>query len=85
MSSGARRPRRRQLIRLSSAILLELHDFKKVATIPTEATAFPNRGPYFNVNLVLRWKDPALDEEVRLHESHMPVCRDLSLFTPADP
>jgi hypothetical protein len=48
-----------------SAIIIELHPYDKVVEVPTSATAFANRGKWYNINYSLRWKDAALDEKVR--------------------
>jgi hypothetical protein len=47
-----------------SAVIIELHPYDKVVTVPTSATAFANRGKWYNINYSLRWKDAALDERV---------------------
>jgi hypothetical protein len=47
-----------------SAVLIELHGFNKIVAVPYDATAFANRGPFYNINCVLRWKTPALDTKV---------------------
>jgi FAD/FMN-containing dehydrogenase len=48
-----------------SAIIVELHPHAKVTAVPTSVTAFANRGPWFNINYSLRWKDAALDSTFR--------------------
>ena len=48
-----------------SAILLEAHPFDKLNSIPLDATAFANRGDYFNSTIALRWKNSDKDEFVR--------------------
>ncbi|PSR76100.1 hypothetical protein PHLCEN_2v8688 [Hermanssonia centrifuga] len=48
-----------------AAILLELHPFQKLMSVPTSAMAFASRGPFYNMNIVLRWKNSALDAELR--------------------
>ncbi|KZT50186.1 Glucooligosaccharide oxidase [Calocera cornea HHB12733] len=49
----------------AGAIIVELHPFDKVADVPESATAFANRGKWYNINCALRWSDPALDKRVR--------------------
>ncbi|KAI0768414.1 FAD binding domain protein [Irpex lacteus] len=49
-----------------SAIIIELHGYKKINSVSSTATAFSNRGSWYVVNLSLRWKDAALDK--KLHE-----------------
>lgn len=49
-----------------SAVLLELHGYGKVVSVPHDATAFANRGPMYNVNCITRWKDATLDDKVRV-------------------
>ncbi|KZO91093.1 Glucooligosaccharide oxidase [Calocera viscosa TUFC12733] len=49
----------------AGAIIIELHPFDKVVSIPESTTAFANRGKWYNINCALRWKDAALDKQVR--------------------
>ncbi|KZT62407.1 6-hydroxy-D-nicotine oxidase [Calocera cornea HHB12733] len=49
----------------AGAILVELHPFDKVASVPEGTTAFANRGKWYNINCALRWTDPALDKRLR--------------------
>ena len=48
-----------------SAVVIELHPYDKVAAVPTSATAFGNRGKWYNVNFAMRWKNATLDSRVR--------------------
>ncbi|GJE88819.1 FAD-dependent oxidoreductase [Phanerochaete sordida] len=48
-----------------SALIVELHEWKKFMEVPFDATSFANRGPYYNVTFVMRWTDPALDATMR--------------------
>ena len=51
--------------RFRTAVLLELHDYKKLMTVANDATAFANRGPWYNLTIVMRWKTEAMDAKVR--------------------
>ena len=46
-------------------LLVELHAFEKIVEVPNDAMAFSSRGPWYNINVVLRWKSPELDSKVR--------------------
>lgn len=60
-----------------SAVVVELHPYDKVASVPTSATAFGNRGKWYNVNFAMRWEDAALDSRVRiLRFSQQSSCAD---------
>jgi hypothetical protein len=48
-----------------SAILMEAHPYGKMCSVPPEATAFANRGDYFNCTMAARWKGSEKDEFVR--------------------
>jgi hypothetical protein len=48
----------------SSAIIIELHSFRKIISVPTNATAFANRGEWYNLNYSVHWKDVRHDEYV---------------------
>ncbi|KZT50185.1 FAD binding domain protein [Calocera cornea HHB12733] len=49
----------------ASAIIFELHPFSKITAIAESATAFSNRGNWYNLIFVMRWTDPAQDKRVR--------------------
>ena len=48
-----------------SAAVIEGHPYGKMCDVPIDATAFANRGDYFNFTLPVRWKNPDKDEFVR--------------------
>jgi Berberine and berberine like len=48
-----------------SAVLLEAYPTGKQASIPSDATAFANRGDFFNSAMIMRWKSPEKDAYVR--------------------
>lgn len=52
-----------------SAIILELHPFKKIASVPTSATALANRGQWYKVICSMRWQSEQLDQQVRIWTS----------------
>ncbi|KAI0092983.1 FAD-binding domain-containing protein [Irpex rosettiformis] len=47
-----------------SALIIELHGYRKVVTVPTTATAFSNRGSWYVINLFLRWKEATADKKM---------------------
>lgn len=49
----------------SSALIVELHDYKKLMEVPFDAAAFANRLPGYNITFVMRWKSPELDSTFR--------------------
>ncbi|EIN04500.1 FAD binding domain protein [Punctularia strigosozonata HHB-11173 SS5] len=49
----------------ASALIVELHPFEKVVSVPNSATSFANRGRWYNINLAMRWKTAALDSFMR--------------------
>ena len=57
----------RMLIFGRSVLLVELHAFEKIVEVPNDAMAFSSRGPWYNINVVLRWKSPELDSKVRFY------------------
>ena len=61
-------------------MLLELHDFKKLTELPETATAFSNRGPWYNLTLVMRWKTPDADAKVSPHAHGLAVVQRISLI-----
>lgn len=50
---------------VESAIAIELFPTHKIRETPLEATAYANRGDYYDAVTMLGWKDPELDSEVR--------------------
>lgn len=48
-----------------SIVGYELFPNDKAREVPPEATAFANRGKYFNVALLMSWKNPESDKQVR--------------------
>ena len=34
-------------------------------SVPADSASFANRGPFYNLTMAMRWKDPALDPIVR--------------------
>ncbi|RAL12632.1 FAD-binding oxidoreductase [Aspergillus homomorphus CBS 101889] len=48
-----------------SRLLVELLPNAQIQKTPLNATAFANRGPYYNVSCLFRWYDPGLDERIR--------------------
>jgi hypothetical protein len=48
-----------------SALLLECFPTEKLSAVPSDGTAFSNRGKFFNCTLAMRWKDPAKDEIIK--------------------
>ncbi|RHZ55346.1 hypothetical protein CDV55_102632 [Aspergillus turcosus] len=48
-----------------SALLFELLPYTQIVKVPNDATAFANRGPYYNVSSIFRWHDSQLDEKIR--------------------
>ncbi|KAH7126673.1 hypothetical protein B0J11DRAFT_549564 [Dendryphion nanum] len=48
-----------------SLLLFETIPFQKTLEVPNDATAFSNRGPYYNVATMFKWYDPALDPLIR--------------------
>jgi FAD/FMN-containing dehydrogenase len=48
-----------------SALILELHPHTAVCSTANDATAFGNRGAWFNLNASLRWAAPAHDGAMR--------------------
>lgn len=49
----------------ASAILFELHGHAKLMSVPADSASFANRGPFYNMTMAMRWKEPALDAVVR--------------------
>jgi hypothetical protein len=47
-----------------SHLILELFPFEKITSVPTFATAFANRGKWYNINCLMRWQGKHLDERV---------------------
>lgn len=47
-----------------SAVLVELIPYGKIVSVSSTATAFGNRGKWFNINFSMRWKDADLDARV---------------------
>lgn len=50
---------------IESLILFELISFKKIIEVEQSATAFANRGEYYNVLILGRWKSKENDSKVR--------------------
>lgn len=48
----------------SSEIMFELLPYAKAGAVPLDATAATNRGPYYNVGLILCWSNPELDRRI---------------------
>ena len=49
----------------SSAVGFEIFPNEKSREVDPESMSFMNRGEYFNAPVVMNWKDPARDKEVR--------------------
>jgi FAD/FMN-containing dehydrogenase len=49
----------------ASFMLFELVPYKKTASVALDATAHGNRGEYYNVGILLRWKSPDVDSKAR--------------------
>ncbi|KAJ5240713.1 uncharacterized protein N7469_002304 [Penicillium citrinum] len=47
-----------------STIVFELIPYARVNEVPTDATAYANRGPYYNVAIMFRWRDHELDSKM---------------------
>ncbi|PYH44048.1 FAD-binding domain-containing protein, partial [Aspergillus saccharolyticus JOP 1030-1] len=54
-----------------SRLLFELLPNAQIQKIPNEATAFANRGPYYNVSCLFRWYDASLDERIRMAQASL--------------
>jgi hypothetical protein len=48
-----------------SAIIFECFPTEKLSSVPSDGTAFSNRGMFFNCTLSMRWRDPAQDDTIR--------------------
>ncbi len=48
----------------SSEIMFELLPYAKAGAVPLDATAATNRGPYYDVGLILCWSNPELDRRI---------------------
>ncbi|GJF00870.1 FAD-dependent oxidoreductase [Phanerochaete sordida] len=44
-----------------SIIVVDLHPFQKIMEVPPDGTAFANRGPLYNLSMLLWWTNPELD------------------------
>jgi hypothetical protein len=54
-----------------SRILFELLPNKQIRKVPNSATAFPNRGPYYNVSTLFAWRDAHLDNQIRSRQKSL--------------
>lgn len=54
-----------------SRIFFELLPNKQIRKVPNTATAFASRGPYYNVSILLAWRDANLDDEIRLRQKSL--------------
>ncbi|PYI11068.1 FAD-binding domain-containing protein [Aspergillus sclerotiicarbonarius CBS 121057] len=54
-----------------SALVFELLPYSKVVQVPIEETACANRGPYYNVGLILCWYDSGLDAKMHALQRQM--------------
>ncbi|PYI16227.1 FAD binding oxidoreductase [Aspergillus violaceofuscus CBS 115571] len=54
-----------------SRLLFELLPNAQIMRVPDDATAFANRGPYYNVSCLFRWYDADLDVQLRLWQANL--------------
>ncbi|KAL3455585.1 hypothetical protein BJX64DRAFT_297429 [Aspergillus heterothallicus] len=54
-----------------SRVLFELLPNKVIREVPNTATAFPSRGPYYNVSTLFTWTDARLDGEIRSRQKRL--------------
>ncbi|PWY95931.1 FAD/FMN-containing dehydrogenase [Aspergillus sclerotioniger CBS 115572] len=54
-----------------SALVFELLPYSKIVQVPIEETACANRGPYYNVGLILCWHDSELDAKMHALQRNM--------------
>lgn len=58
-------------------LLFEMIPYTKVVEVPNDATAYANRGPYYNVCSIFNWQDPNADIKIRnLQQGLMARIRD---------
>jgi len=50
---------------VGSAVQIELIPYGKIASVATDATAFGNRGKWYNIHFSMRWKSARLDTCIR--------------------
>ncbi|KAE8356747.1 hypothetical protein BDV28DRAFT_65207 [Aspergillus coremiiformis] len=54
-----------------SFVVFELLPYIELIKVPNEATAFANRGKYYNAASIFRWHDPELDPKMRSLQQDM--------------
>lgn len=54
-----------------SRLLFELLPNTQIMKVPNRATAFANRGPYYNVSSLFRWHDSHLDQRICSLQSNL--------------
>ncbi|EEA21271.1 FAD binding oxidoreductase, putative [Talaromyces marneffei ATCC 18224] len=58
-------------------LLFEMLPYTKVVEVPNDATAYANRGPYYNVCSIFNWQDVNADSKIRnLQQGLMSQIRD---------
>ncbi|EED17151.1 FAD binding oxidoreductase, putative [Talaromyces stipitatus ATCC 10500] len=58
-------------------LFFEMLPYNKVVEVPNDATAYANRGPYYNVCSIFNWHDAKIDSKVRtLQQGLMNLIRE---------